>query len=238
MTGDEVGAGGEFEWEPEDEDGEEIERRRTRDVARALLSGTDHRHGHVEQHETVERQAGRARKGGGSGEDRGEEEGGGPDAAGMSMKDVPQRPLPRAAQQSQDGRQQQRREPRFAPYRHLAPKTGARVTQAWLMGHGGRRTNRENLESYCPALGMHGAWTRRGGLHAMRNWSGCSGVYSGMVRVPLLVLYSLTALAQPGPRQDPMDAAIDAVWRARSMSRYSEADAGWRRHARSCSEHR
>ena len=59
----------------------------------------------------------------------------------------------------------------------------------------------------------------------MRNWSGCSGVYSGMARVPLLVLYSLTALAQPGPRQDPMDAAIDAVWRARSMSRYSEADA-------------
>ncbi len=73
----------------------------------------------------------------------------------------------------------------------------------------------------------------------MRNWSSCSGVYSGMARVPLLVLYSLTALAQPGPRQDPMDAAIDAVWRARSMSRYSEAAAGaGSRHARSCSEHR
>ena len=60
----------------------------------------------------------------------------------------------------------------------------------------------------------------------MRNWRSCSGVYSGMVRVPLLLLYSLTALAQPGPRQDPMDAAIDAVWRARSMSRFSEAAAG------------
>ena len=60
----------------------------------------------------------------------------------------------------------------------------------------------------------------------MRNWRSCSGVYSGMVRVPFLLLYSLAALAQPGPRQDPMDAAIDAVWRARSMSRFSEAAAG------------
>ena len=60
----------------------------------------------------------------------------------------------------------------------------------------------------------------------MRNWRSCSGVYSGMIRVPFLLVYSLTALAQPGPRQEPMDAAIDAVWRARSMSRFSEANAG------------
>ncbi len=66
----------------------------------------------------------------------------------------------------------------------------------------------------------------------MRNWRSCSGVYSGMVRVPLLLLYSLTALAQPGPRQEPMDAAIDAVWRARSMSRFSEANAGLERGSR------
>jgi tetratricopeptide (TPR) repeat protein len=60
----------------------------------------------------------------------------------------------------------------------------------------------------------------------MRNWRNCSGVYSGMVRVPLLLLYCLTALAQPGARQDPLDAATEAVWRARSMGRFSEAAAG------------
>ncbi len=60
----------------------------------------------------------------------------------------------------------------------------------------------------------------------MRNWRSCSGVYSGMVRVSLLLLCCLTALAQPGARQDPMDAAIDAVWRARTMGRFSEAAAG------------
>jgi hypothetical protein len=60
----------------------------------------------------------------------------------------------------------------------------------------------------------------------MRNWSGCSGVYSGMARVPFLLLYSWTALAQPGQRREPLDTAIEAVWRARSMSRFSEAAAG------------
>jgi hypothetical protein len=55
--------------------------------------------------------------------------------------------------------------------------------------------------------------------------------------MPLLLLYSLTALAQPGARQDPMDASIDAVWRARSMGRFSEAH-GVGQAARNCSARR
>jgi hypothetical protein len=49
----------------------------------------------------------------------------------------------------------------------------------------------------------------------MRNWTRSSGVYTNMLRVPLFLICSLAALAQPSPRQNPMDAAIQAVQQAR-----------------------
>jgi hypothetical protein len=49
----------------------------------------------------------------------------------------------------------------------------------------------------------------------MRNWFRSSGVYTNMLRAPLFLLCSLAALAQPLPRQDPMDAAIQAVQQVR-----------------------
>jgi tetratricopeptide (TPR) repeat protein len=61
----------------------------------------------------------------------------------------------------------------------------------------------------------------------MRNWTRCSGVYSNMLRAPLFLVCSLAALAQvspqPRPRQDPMDAAIQAVWQTRNTGRFAEA---------------
>jgi tetratricopeptide (TPR) repeat protein len=65
----------------------------------------------------------------------------------------------------------------------------------------------------------------------MRNWLRPSGVYTNMLRVPLFLICSLAALAQPSPRQNPMDAAIQAVWQARNTGHYEEAVAA-REHAR------
>ena len=96
VTRNEVGAGGEFEREPENEDGEEVECRRLRDVAWALQGGTDHRQGRIEQYESGEGQIRRTGERGGSGEDGGAEHGRGPDAAGAAMEDVAQNLLCRA----------------------------------------------------------------------------------------------------------------------------------------------
>jgi len=56
----------------------------------------------------------------------------------------------------------------------------------------------------------------------MRNWTRSSGVYTNMLRVPLFLICSLAALAQPSPRQNPMDAAIQAVQQARYSGRTEE----------------
>jgi tetratricopeptide (TPR) repeat protein len=56
----------------------------------------------------------------------------------------------------------------------------------------------------------------------MRNWRRSSGVYTNMLRVPLFLLCSLAALAQPLPRQNPMDAAIRAVQDLRYSGRTEE----------------
>jgi hypothetical protein len=56
----------------------------------------------------------------------------------------------------------------------------------------------------------------------MRNWLRSSGVYTNMLRVPLFLLCSLAALAQPSPPQNPMDAAIQAVWQVRDSGRTEE----------------
>jgi tetratricopeptide (TPR) repeat protein len=47
-----------------------------------------------------------------------------------------------------------------------------------------------------------------------------------MLRVPLFLLCSLSAVAQQSPPQDPLDAAVQAVWRSRSNGRFEEAAAG------------
>lgn len=60
----------------------------------------------------------------------------------------------------------------------------------------------------------------------MRNWTRCSGVYTNMLRVPLFLVCSLAALAQPSPRQDPLDTALQAVWQARNNGRFEVAAAG------------
>src|ERR1035441_8754666 len=57
----------------------------------------------------------------------------------------------------------------------------------------------------------------------MRNRLRPSGVYTNMLRVPLFLFFSLAALAQPSPRQDPLDAAIQAVWQARNSGHFEEA---------------
>src|ERR1035441_5481616 len=59
----------------------------------------------------------------------------------------------------------------------------------------------------------------------MRNWLRSSGVYTNMLRVPLFLLCSLAALAQPSPPQNPMDAAIQAVWQVRDSGRTEEVAA-------------
>ena len=56
----------------------------------------------------------------------------------------------------------------------------------------------------------------------MRNWFQSSGVYTNMLRVPLFLVCSLAALAQPSPPQNPMDAAIQAVSQARQSGRLEE----------------
>ena len=65
----------------------------------------------------------------------------------------------------------------------------------------------------------------------MWNWLRPSGVYTNMHRVPLFLVCSLAALAQPSPQPDPLDAAIQAVWQARSSGHVEEAVAA-RQHAR------
>ena len=57
----------------------------------------------------------------------------------------------------------------------------------------------------------------------MRNWTRPSGVYTNMLRLPLFLLCSLAALAQSSPRQNPLDAAIQAVWQARNSDRGEDA---------------
>jgi tetratricopeptide (TPR) repeat protein len=59
----------------------------------------------------------------------------------------------------------------------------------------------------------------------MRNWTRCSGVYCNMLRMPLFLLGSFAALAQPSPVQDPLDAAIQSVWQARTNGNFAEAAA-------------
>jgi tetratricopeptide (TPR) repeat protein len=56
----------------------------------------------------------------------------------------------------------------------------------------------------------------------MRNWLRSSGVYTNMLRVPLFLAFSLAGLAQPSPRQNPMDAAIQAVQQVRYSGRTEE----------------
>jgi tetratricopeptide (TPR) repeat protein len=57
----------------------------------------------------------------------------------------------------------------------------------------------------------------------MRNRLRPSGVYTNMLRVPLFLVCSLAALAQPSPRQDPLEVAIQAVWQARNSGHFEEA---------------
>ena len=59
----------------------------------------------------------------------------------------------------------------------------------------------------------------------MRNWTGYSGVYRNMHRVPLFLICSLAALAQPSRQQDPLDAAIQAVWQVRNSGRFEDTAA-------------
>lgn len=56
----------------------------------------------------------------------------------------------------------------------------------------------------------------------MRNWTGCSGVYRDMLRVPLLLASTLAALAQPMPR-DPLDTTLQQYWQARQQGRIEDA---------------
>ena len=60
----------------------------------------------------------------------------------------------------------------------------------------------------------------------MRNWTHRSGVYNNMLRVPLYLVCSLAALAQPMPQQDPLDASLQAIWQAQGNGRFAEAAAG------------
>ncbi len=65
----------------------------------------------------------------------------------------------------------------------------------------------------------------------MRNSHSRSGVYSYMLRVPLLLICSLAAWAQAqhwaqqAPQQDPINAALQAVWQARNEGRFEDAAA-------------
>ena len=63
----------------------------------------------------------------------------------------------------------------------------------------------------------------------MRNSHSRSGVYSYMLRVPLLLICSLAAWAQhwapQDPQQDPINAAIQSVWQARNEGRFDDAGA-------------
>jgi len=63
----------------------------------------------------------------------------------------------------------------------------------------------------------------------MPNWPRYSHIYSTMHRVPLFLVCSLAALAQPSPQtppqQNPLDTAIQAVWQARTNGRFEEAAA-------------
>ncbi len=56
----------------------------------------------------------------------------------------------------------------------------------------------------------------------MCNWTRSSVAYTGMHRVPLLLVFSVAALAQPS-RQDPLDTAIQAVWKANADGRFQDA---------------
>lgn len=60
----------------------------------------------------------------------------------------------------------------------------------------------------------------------MRNWTVGFGFYIDMLRVPLLMVFSLAALAQQSPQEDALGAAIRAAWQARSQGRFEEAAAG------------
>ncbi|MGA8581922.1 MAG: hypothetical protein WB579_24760, partial [Bryobacteraceae bacterium] len=60
----------------------------------------------------------------------------------------------------------------------------------------------------------------------MGNWTARFGFYINVLRVPLLLVCSLTALAQQPPQEDPFDAVIQAVWQAKSQGRFQEASAG------------
>ncbi len=74
----------------------------------------------------------------------------------------------------------------------------------------------------------------------MRNSHSRSGVYSYMLRVALLLICSLAAWAQqwaqPSPQQDPINAALQAIWQARNEGRFEDAAAA-RDQARSLLQH-
>ena len=59
----------------------------------------------------------------------------------------------------------------------------------------------------------------------MRNSHSRSGVYSYMLRVPLLLICSLAAGAQPWAQEDPINAAVQSVWQARNEGRFDDAAA-------------
>jgi hypothetical protein len=65
----------------------------------------------------------------------------------------------------------------------------------------------------------------------MCNWIRCSGANTGVHLVPLFLILSVAALAQQPPPQDPLDAAIQAVWQASGEGRFQDA-AGSREQAR------
>ena len=54
----------------------------------------------------------------------------------------------------------------------------------------------------------------------MRNPAHSSGVYTLVLRLPLSLLLTLAAQAQPSLRQDPLDAALQAVWQARNNGNF------------------
>jgi tetratricopeptide (TPR) repeat protein len=57
----------------------------------------------------------------------------------------------------------------------------------------------------------------------MRNWIHGPGVYCNMLRLPLFLACALVAVAQLAPQQDPLDTAIQRVWRARNNGSPEEA---------------
>src|ERR1039458_10075769 len=109
---------------------------------------------------------------------------------------------------------------RELPAYHLPP-AGADPTHQCPAGHGHRtaRLTKISLSLRHFACKQRLADRR---CAPMRNWFQSSGVYTNMLRVPLFLVCSLAALAQPSPPQNHMDAAIQAVSQARQSGRLEE----------------